>query len=96
MQYLDHQGKLITESLRDYTKKTVHQDYATLKDFLARWRSAERKHAIVEELAQHGVFFEALADEVGKDFDPFDLVCHVAFDQPPLSPPQKNATSLPA
>ncbi len=78
-------GKLITESLKDYTKKKVQQEFASLDEFLRCWTDAERKEAIINELAEQGVLIEALADQVGKDFDPFDLVCHVAFDQPPLT-----------
>lgn len=85
VQYYGRDGKLITESLRDYTRKAIREQYKTLDAFLKVWESAERKKAIVEELAQHGVFFEVLAEEVGKDLSAFDLVCHVAFDQPPLT-----------
>lgn len=85
VQYFDAEGKLITLSLKDYTRQTVTKEYASLDDFLNRWSSAEKKQAIVDELAQEGVFFEALADEIGKDCDPFDLVCHVAWDMPPLT-----------
>jgi type I restriction enzyme R subunit len=85
VQYLDEHGKLITESLKDYTRKTVRQDYASLNAFLMAWNQAERKQAIVEELANHGVFLDELAEQVGRDYDAFDLVCHVAFDQPPLT-----------
>jgi type I restriction enzyme R subunit len=85
IQYYGPEGKLITESLKDYTRHTVLKDYASLDQFLLRWTGSERKAAILAELEQHGVFFEALADEVGKDFDAFDLICHVAFDQPPLT-----------
>lgn len=89
VQYFDPNGKLITESLKDYTRNAVTKEYTTLDDFLRRWSSAEKKQAIIEELAEQGVFFEALADEVGeksgKEFDPFDLVCHVAWDMPPLT-----------
>ncbi|MCX5823600.1 MAG: DEAD/DEAH box helicase family protein [Deltaproteobacteria bacterium] len=85
VQYLDANGKLITESLRDYTRKTVRKAYASLGDFLNAWNSAERKQAIIEELAGQGVFLDELAEQVGRDYDAFDLVCHVAFDQPPLT-----------
>lgn len=85
VQYYGPEGKLITESLKDYTRKAVRKDYRSLDDFLKRWASAERKAAMIEELEQHGVLLEALAEEVGKDFDVFDLICHVAFDQPPLT-----------
>ncbi|MFM7384730.1 MAG: type I restriction-modification enzyme R subunit C-terminal domain-containing protein, partial [Microcystaceae cyanobacterium] len=85
VQYYDVQGKLITESLKDYTRNTLNQQYQTLDEFLRRWNAAERKQAIIEELAKEGVFFEALAAEVGKDYDPFDLICHVVWDEPPLT-----------
>lgn len=85
VQYYGPEGKLITESLKDYTRKAVRKDYASLDDFLRRWKSREAKAAIIHELEQRGVFLELLAEEVGKDFAPFDLICHVAFDQPPLT-----------
>ncbi len=85
VQYLDANGKLITESLKDYTRKTVRKTYASLNDFLNAWNGAERKQAIIEALAGQGVFLEELAEQVGRDYDAFDLVCHVAFDQPPLT-----------
>jgi type I restriction enzyme R subunit len=85
VQYLDADGKLITESLKDYTRKTVRKAYVSLDAFLNAWNDAERKQAIIDELNNQGVFLEELAEQVGRDYDPFDLVCHVAFDQPPLT-----------
>lgn len=84
-QYYGPDGKLITESLKDYTRKTVLKDFESLDSFLKHWNEAEKKEAILSELEERGVLLEALAEEVGKDFDPFDLICHVAFDRPPLS-----------
>jgi len=85
VQYMGPDGKLITESLKDYSRQTIRKDYSSLDKFLLRWNKAERKAVILQELEQHGVLLEALAQDVGKDFDPFDLICHVAFDQPPLT-----------
>ena len=85
VQYYGPDGRLITESLKDFTRSTVLQDYASLGDFLTGWNAAERKSAIVEELEERGVLWEALREEVGRDYDVFDLVCHVAFGQPPLT-----------
>ena len=85
VQYYGPEGKLITESLKDYTRSTVRKDYGSLDEFLRRWTSTDRKAAIIKELEAQGLLLEPLADEVGKDFDPFDLICHVAFDQPPLT-----------
>ncbi|HVP77786.1 MAG TPA: DEAD/DEAH box helicase family protein [Thermodesulfobacteriota bacterium] len=83
VQYYGTDGKLITESLRDYTRKSVRKEFQSLDAFLTAWSHADRKSAIISELERHGVLLEALAEEVGKDLDPFDLVCHVAWDQPP-------------
>ena len=85
LQYYGPDGKLITESLKDYTRKTVQKEFSTLDDFLRHWSSAEKKQAVINELSEQGVLWDALADDVGKDFGPFDLICHVAFDQPPLT-----------
>ena len=89
VQYFDANGKLITESLKDYTRKALAREYTSLDDFLHRWSSTEKKQVIIDELSEQGVFFDALADEIGKQsgkkFDPFDLVCHVAWDMPPLT-----------
>ena len=85
VQYFGKGGKLMTESLKDYTRKNVVKEYTSLDSFLRSWSNAEKKHAIIEELNEQGVLLDALAEEVGHDYDPFDLVCHVAFDQPPLT-----------
>lgn len=85
VEYLDENGKLVTESLRDYSKKTLRQRFTSLDAFLKSWNGADRKQAIIDELAGEGLLLDPLADEVGKDLDPFDLICHVAFDQPPLT-----------
>jgi len=85
VEYLDEDGKLISESFRDFSRKAIRAHYANLDKFLARWNSSERKEAIIEELAEEGLLLAPLLDEVGKDLDPFDLICHIAFDQPPLT-----------
>ena len=85
VQYLGADGKIITESLKDYTKKNITEHFQTIDDFLNRWNDSDKKKAIIDELEEQGVFFEALKEEVGKDFDPFDLVCHVAFESKPLT-----------
>lgn len=90
-QYLDADGKLITEDyrvlLKDDIKKALQAEFGSLTDFLRRWNSAERKQAVLEELADHGVPLEVLQQAVsnGAELDVFDLVAHVAFDQKPLT-----------
>jgi type I restriction enzyme R subunit len=85
VQYMGSDGKIITESLRDYTRKNVRTAYASLESFLKTWKQADKKRVIVEELEQQGVLFAALNDEIGSAFDPFDLICHVAYEQKPLT-----------
>jgi type I restriction enzyme R subunit len=85
IEYLDASGKLVTESLRDFTKAALRKRFASLDDFLKRWKATERKQAIVEELAAEGLPLEPIADEIGKNLDPFDLICHIAFDKKPLT-----------
>ncbi len=85
VQYIDKDGKLITESLTDYTRRNVRNQYATLEEFLHAWSSAKRKQAILDALAEQGVLIEELQEQIGQEFDPFDLLCHVAFDMPPLT-----------
>ncbi|MFZ4071856.1 MAG: EcoAI/FtnUII family type I restriction enzme subunit R [Caulobacterales bacterium] len=85
VEYLDENGRLVTESLRDFTKTALKKRFASLDDFLKRWKSAERKQAIIEELQAEGLALDAIADELGKNLDPFDLICHVAFDKKPLT-----------
>lgn len=85
VQYLDEAGKLMIESFNDYTKKSVNKQYRTLDTFLTRWNKEEKKKVIVKELEEQGIFFEELKEKVGKEFDPFDLICHIAFDAKPLT-----------
>ncbi|WP_434660295.1 EcoAI/FtnUII family type I restriction enzme subunit R [Klebsiella sp. MISC125] len=85
VQYYDADGKLVTESFKDYTRKTLLKEYASLDDFTRKWQNAERKEAIIKELEQQGIIWEVLAEEVGKELDPFDMLCHVVYGQPPLT-----------
>jgi type I restriction enzyme, R subunit len=90
-QYLDVDGKLITEDyrvlLKDEIKRTIQAEFRTLTDFLRHWNSAQRKQAVLEELAKQGVPLPILQQAVpnGEAFDAFDLVAHVAFDERPLT-----------
>lgn len=85
VQYYDENGKLVTESLRDYTRRTIHAEYASLDDFVRQWTRADRKQAVVDELSEKGILLEALEEAIGRDLDPFDLICHMAFDQPAVT-----------
>lgn len=85
VQYYDKDGKLITESIKDYSKRNILEEYATLDEFLRAWSSADKKKAIIEELQERGVLLDALKEQSGKDFDDFDLILHIAYDKKPLT-----------
>ncbi|MEH6761862.1 MAG: DEAD/DEAH box helicase family protein [Maribacter arcticus] len=85
VQYYGKDGKLITESLKDYSKKNIEKEFTSLDDFIQRWNEAEKKEELIKELAEHGVLLEVLREEVGLDLDDFDLICHIAFDMPALT-----------
>ncbi len=85
IQYMDSNGKLITGSLKDYTRQKVHEQYQSLNGFLAKWHSADRKQAIIDELTEQGIVLENIKETIGKEMDIFDMICHSAFDQPPLT-----------
>ena len=84
-QFLGPDGELSTESVKDYTRKTVRKKFALFDDFLNTWSKAEQKRAIIHELEEQGVPLGALEEVVGREYDPFDLICHVAYDEPPLT-----------
>jgi type I restriction enzyme R subunit len=85
VQYYDSDGKLVTESFKDYTRKTMGSQFSSLDEFVKHWNEADRKQTVIDELEQAGVIWEALTQEVGIDLDPFDMICHVVYDQPALT-----------
>ncbi len=86
VQYVDKDGKLITESLIDYTKKNILQQYSRLDEFIRTWTEAEKKQAIIDALQDDGVLLDAVREELGKtELDDFDLICHIAYDKAPLT-----------
>lgn len=85
VEYLGEDGKMVTESYRGYSRKNIRKEFASLDDFLNKWKSAKKKAVIIEALAEYGIELDKLAQEVGKDYGDFDLICHIAYDQPPLT-----------
>ena len=85
VEYLGPDGQLITESYKDFTRKTICSEYSSLDDFLTRWNSAKKKQALIDELEAHGIVLDNLAAEIGKEYGDFDLICHIAWDQPLLT-----------
>lgn len=97
-QYLDASGKLITESLKDYSRRQIRQKYTSLDDFLQKWDKHKRKNCIFEELSSQGIMLSELqkdiGEEVGKDLDLFDIVMHVAFDKKKLMSRSERANRV--
>ncbi|AMK79067.1 MULTISPECIES: EcoAI/FtnUII family type I restriction enzme subunit R [Methylomonas] len=85
VEYLGPDGTLITESYRDFTRKQIQTEFASLDEFLQRWHNAKKKQAIIDLLEDYGIVLDNLAAEVGKDYGDFDLIAHIAYDQPPLT-----------
>lgn len=85
VEYVGPDGQLITESYRDFSRKQIKSEFASLDEFLRRWNAADKKQAIIELLEENGIILDNLAEEVGKDYSDFDLICHIAYDQPPLT-----------
>lgn len=90
-QYLGKDGKLLTEAIRFKASQAIQGKYGTIASFLRRWQEMERKGAIATELEELGISVAMLENEVGQEFDLFDLICHVAFDQPPLTRRERAA-----
>ncbi len=85
IQYYDNNGKLVTESLRDFTRKNILKDYASLDDFLQFWTSEEKRTVIIKELEEKGIFIEELKKMYPADVDDFDLICDIAYGIKPLT-----------
>ena len=83
--FLDENGRLVTRNLRDYTRDNILNNYASLDDFLNKWQSTDRKQVLIEELEGQGIFLHELAEAVGVNTDPFDLVLHVAYGRKPIA-----------
>ena len=86
--YLGADGHtLVTESLTDFTRKSIRGKYATLDDFINNWNEVDRKKVIVDELKEYNVLIDAVreANPQLAEADIFDIICHVAFDRKPMT-----------
>ena len=85
VEYRGDDGQMITESYCDYSRKQIRNEYASLDDFINKLNSAKKKEAIVQELEEYGIELSKLAEEVGREYGDFDLICHIAYGAPPLT-----------
>lgn len=84
--YYDKDGKLVTESLKDFSKRSILNEYASLNDFINKWNSTDRKQVILDELKEQGVLLGELRKDLGNDdIGDFDLILHIAYDKKPLT-----------
>jgi len=91
VEYRGDDGQMVTESYSDYSRKHIRKEYASLDAFINKWNTTKKKEAIVKELEEFGIELPKLAKEVGKDYGDFDLICHIAYDQPPLTRKERAA-----
>jgi type I restriction enzyme R subunit len=85
IQIRNEKGELVTTNYKDYSKQKINAEFSSLNDFLNKWTSADKKQAIINELYEKDIIFSELKDEIGKEMDIFDLICHIAYDKPPLT-----------
>ena len=85
IEYYGNDGNLVTESYREFSRGRIRSEFASLDDFLQHWNASRKKEVIIELLEDHGIILENLAQEVGGEYGDFDLICHIAYDQPPLT-----------
>ncbi len=85
IEYIGPDGTLITESYKDFTRKQIQSEFESLDEFLRHWNDAKKKQVIIDLLEEHGIVLDNLAEEIDKDYGDFDLICHIAYDQPPLT-----------
>ena len=90
-EYYGTNGELVKDTILTF-RNGVLREYHSLTEFRERWNDAERKAEIYDELLRHGIIVEALREKIGRDdIDDFDLICHVAFDQKPLTRAERVA-----
>lgn len=93
VQYYDKDGKLATESLKDFTRRNILNDYASLDDFLTLWTSDEKRTIIIQELEEKGIFIEELRKMYPAEVDDFDLICDIAYGIKPLTKSERAKNS---
>ena len=83
----DANGKLLRqEDIIDYTRTNIKGEYASLSDFIRKWKASDKKKTIEESFMAMGIDLKVLkADQGMKDVDDFDFICYVAYGKKPLT-----------
>ena len=83
----DANGKLLRqEDIIDYTRTNIKGEYASLSDFIRKWKASDKKKTIEESFMAMGIDLKVLkADRGMKDVDDFDFICYVAYGKKPLT-----------
>jgi len=81
---LDPQGnQLRVVKYTDYTADKVRTLFTNAADLRKRWADASTRKGIIDALEERGIDFDELAAAANQpDADPFDLLCHIAFNAP--------------
>lgn len=83
----DINGKLLRqEDIIDYTRTNIKGEYASLSDFILKWKASDKKKLIEESFLAMGIDLKALKVDQGMDdVDDFDFICHLAYGKNPLT-----------
>lgn len=88
VQIIGEDGRTLrTEKLTDFTRRAIKNMYPTLDVFRGAWAKADKKQAIIDEMKENDILLDAVIEEIPKfkDYDYFDIICHLAYDQEPLT-----------
>ena len=88
VQIIGEDGRTLrTEKLTDFTRRAIKNMYPTLDAFRGAWAKADKKQAIIDEMKENDILLDAVIEEIPKfkDYDYFDIICHLAYDQEPLT-----------
>ena len=83
----DANGRLLRqEDIIDYTRTNIKGEYASLSDFIRKWKDSDKKKEIEKSFAEMWIDIVALkADQGMTDVDDFDFICYVAYGTKPLT-----------
>ena len=85
IKYYDADGKLITESIVEYSGKNLKRIYEKYEDFEQEWYKADSKKDFLNYLFNEGVMVDALYDKANDNIDIFDILSNMAYGEEVIS-----------